>query len=53
MSAKQRSWLGPTEFYPGLSPPGRWLHGFASANEKLYVFGGYNENGCVFTVFFE
>ena len=44
-SLKQRSWLGPSQFFEGTVPSPRWLHGFATAEEKLYVFGGYNNNG--------
>ena len=44
-SSKQRSWLGPSQFFEGTAPSQRWLHGFVMANSTLYIFGGLNSDG--------
>ena len=44
-AAKQRAWLGPSDFVEGSPPFLRNSHGFASVDDKLFVFGGYLGNG--------
>ncbi len=44
-SSKQRSWHGPAEFLDGIVPSERWLYGFATVKEGLYIFGGSNGYG--------
>ena len=44
-AAKQRSWLGPTDFYEGVVPSPRCEHGLASVGNEIYVFGGFNTDG--------
>ncbi len=41
-AAKQRSWTGPTNFFEG-SISARSFFGIAGIDEKIYLFGGYND----------
>ena len=45
MAAKQRSWLGPENFFEGSPPTPRDAIGLALSDGKLYVFGGYGYEG--------
>ena len=42
---KSRNWLGPSIFVEGPSPSGRYDHGFASVDNKLFIFGGQDNDG--------
>ena len=43
-SAKQRSWLGPSQYTQGSPPVPLDSFGFSSVGGKLYVFGGWDTN---------
>ena len=43
--SKQRSWLGPTNFFEQQPPSARDAMGFTWADGNLYVFGGYEYLG--------
>ncbi len=43
-TAKQRKWLGPTNFVEG-SPPSTTQGGLASVDENIYIFGGNSNAG--------
>ena len=47
---KKRSWLGPSSFVSDPSPTPRAFFGFAVANQKLFLFGGYADSGGLITV---
>jgi hypothetical protein len=42
-SRKQRSWVGPTNFFEGTIPPKRSGLGLVEIEEKIYIFGGYSD----------
>ena len=47
-SVKFPAWIGPTDFTFGEIASPRFGLGFASLNDTLYVFGGYNAgNICI------
>ena len=50
-SSKRRSWLGPTQFLEGIVPTQRIFHGLVAGGDRLYVFGGYSNNGAVILQF--
>ena len=43
--AKIRDWLGPSQFYEGPLPSPRNSFGFASADNRLFIWGGLDING--------
>ena len=45
IGAKIRDWLGPSQFYEGPLPSPRNSIGFASAGNRLFVWGGLDING--------
>ncbi len=42
-STKQRSWVGPVNFFEGTVPPKRSGLGLVEINERTYIFGGYSD----------
>jgi hypothetical protein len=51
-TGKQRNWLGPVQFSEGTAPSPRNSLGFASNEDGLFVFGGYDQNGANYALRF-
>ena len=45
LDPSNNTWSDLTYSVSGQRPSPRYLHGFASADNKLFVFGGYTQNG--------